>query len=243
MPSLIPPLIPPLVPPLVPQVVVPPVPVINTPLVPPGVTPVVTAGQISPTAGGRPALSPKAALVVGAGLGGDAIAVVYNADGSERGRIDAFPGFTCGVRVGAADVNNDGVPDILAAAGVGGAPHVKVFDGISGAELMSFYAYDASFTGGVFVAGSDLNGDGFAEIITAAGEGGAPHIKVFDGAPGTELTSFFAFDPSFTGGATVGATDLNNDGLADIIVGAGPGGGPHVKVLEGQAYSRPTRTG
>ena len=102
----------------------PPVPVINSPLVPAGVTPVVTPGQISPMAGGRQALSPKAALVVGAGLGGDAVVVVYNADGSERGRLTAFPGFTGGVRVGAADVNNDGHPEILAAAGVGGTPHV-----------------------------------------------------------------------------------------------------------------------
>ena len=108
-----------------------------------------------------------------------------------------------------------------------------MFDGITGTELMSFYAFDASFTGGAFVTGGDLDGDGFAEIITAAGEGGGPHVKVFDGATGIALASFFAFDPLFTGGATVGAADLNNDGLADIIVGAGPGGGPHVKVLEG----------
>jgi hypothetical protein len=88
------------------------------------------------------------------------------------------------------------------------------------------------------VAGGDLNGDGFAEIITGAGAGGGPHVKVFDGQTGIELGGFFAYSPGFRGGVTVGAGNANGDGLVDIVTGAGPGGGPHVKWVEGTSFNQ-----
>jgi hypothetical protein len=142
--------------------------------------------------------------------------------------------FQGGVRVAAGDVNSDGVADIITAAGPGGGPHVKVFDGRSGGELRSFFAYDPAFKGGVFVAAGDVNGDGRADIVTGAGAGAGPHVKVFDGATGAELRSFMAYGPAFTGGVFVAAGDVNGDGAADIITGAGAGGGPHVKVFDGK---------
>ena len=75
--------------------------------------------------------------------------------------------FRGGVRVANADVNGDGVPDIITAPGPGGGPHIKVFDGTDLHLIYSFMAYDIDFTGGVFVAAGDVNGDGKADIITA----------------------------------------------------------------------------
>jgi type VI secretion system (T6SS) baseplate-like injector VgrG/VCBS repeat protein/FG-GAP repeat protein len=159
-------------------------------------------------------------------------------DGRSGATADSFDpygaSFAGGVRVASGDVNGDGVADIITGAGPGAGAHVKVFDGASGAEIRSFFAYGASFAGGVYVAAGDVNGDGWADIITGAGAG-APggHVKVFDGRTGAELRSFFAYGAGFSGGVRVAAGDVNGDGQVDIVTGAGPGAGPHVKVFDG----------
>ena len=87
---------------------------------------------------------------------------------------------------------------LVTGAGPGGGPHVRVFDPLTGEERFGFFAYDASFTGGVRMATADVNCDGVPDIITAAGPGGGPHVRVFDGKTGEQLDgaigSFFAYD-------------------------------------------------
>jgi FG-GAP-like repeat len=98
------------------------------------------------------------------------------------------------VRVAAGDVNGDGVADVVTGAGPGGVPQVKVFDGVAGAEVRSFFAFGPSFGGGVYVAAGDVTGDGKADIVVGADAGGEPHVKVFDAVTGAEVRSFFAYD-------------------------------------------------
>src|SRR5262245_20590671 len=143
------------------------------------------------------------------------------------------PDFRGEVRTALGDVDGDAVADVIAAAGPGGGPVVQVFSGVDGRLLKSFFAYAESFTGGVSVAAGDTDGDGKAEIFTAAGAGGGPHVKVFDAATLAEKQSFFAYAADFTGGVSVACGDVNGDGRADVITGAGAGGGPHVKEFSG----------
>src|SRR5215471_13060747 len=112
---------------------------------------------------------------------------------------------------------------IVTGLGAGGSPVVSVFDATA-TRLESFFAYDALFTGGVRVAVGDVNGDGVPDIVTAAGPGGTPIVKVFDGATAAVIRSFFAFDPGFSGGIYVAVGEVNGDKMADIIVGADAGG-------------------
>jgi hypothetical protein len=118
---------------------------------------------------------------------------------------------------------------IATGAGAGGGPHVKVFDADTGFEVFSFFAYDEGYRGGVRVAVGDVNGDGVPDIVTSPGPGGGPHVRVFSGVDLTPLASFFAFDPAFRSGCTVAVGDLDGDGVAEVVTGAAPGGGPHVR--------------
>ncbi len=112
------------------------------------------------------------------------------------GDIGSFPGFSGSVRVATGDINGDGIGDFITAQGngFGSGSRVRVFDGNSAlfsgtaVEIASFFAYsDAAgpsqnpgFSGGVFVASADFNGDGFDEIVTSAGAGARGHVKVFN---------------------------------------------------------------
>jgi Big-like domain-containing protein/putative Ig domain-containing protein/VCBS repeat protein len=176
-------------------------------------------------------LTAAAQYVIGPGPGGTAPIQLIEPGGTRT--LVAFPGFLGGVSVTLGDVNGDGVADVIAGAGPGGAPHVKVFNGTDLSELASFFAFDPGFTGGVHVAAGDIDGDGRADIIVGAGPGGGPQVRVLSGANLSELASFWAYDPAFDAGVTVAAGDVNGDGRADIVTGAGPGGGPHVRVLSG----------
>jgi 2',3'-cyclic-nucleotide 2'-phosphodiesterase (5'-nucleotidase family) len=186
---------------------------------------------------GDTVLDRQGAFVTGAGAGGQSQFKLMDASGNTMRQARAFGTFNGPVSVAYGYLNNDGIKDIVVAAGPGGGPHVKVFDGLSGNEIASFFAYDASFRGGVNVAVGDLNGDGRLELITGAGAGGGPHVKAFalnfsaGRATTQEVASFFAYAPSFRGGVSVAAGDVNGDGASDIITGAGPGGGPHVKAF------------
>ena len=169
-----------------------------------------------------------------ANTGSGTSVVLYNpVTGESNGNVVPFPGFMGEVRVSRADTNGDGILDMIVSPGNGGGPIVKVIDSATGRTLNQFMAYDPGFTGGIFVSVCDFNNDGFSEIITGAGAGGGPHVKVFDGRTHGEIGSFFAYAPSFTGGVSVATFDFDRDGILDIVTGAGAGGSPHVKVYNG----------
>jgi hypothetical protein len=191
-------------------------------------------------AGGDVAGASASEVVTGAGPGGGPHVRIFTASGTTLGGFMAYgTGFRGGVRVATGDVDGDGDDEIITGAGLGGGPHIKVRTA-GGGTIASFMAYNPSFTGGVFVAAADLDADGDDEIITGAGAGGGPHVRAFDlsfsgsGALTgvSAAASFMAYNPGFRGGVQVGGGQLfPSSSRHEIVTGAGPGGGPHVKVF------------
>ena len=150
--------------------------------------------------------------------------------------LTPYPYFKGEVRVALGD-NSGTSGNIVTAPGAGGGPHVQILDGKTGETRANFFAYDPAFRGGVFIASADFNKDGTDDIITGAGKGGGPHVKIFDGKTLAVLASFYAYDQAFQGGVSVSAYDYNHDGTLDLATGAGPGGSPHVKIFDGTNFS------
>jgi glucose/arabinose dehydrogenase len=174
-----------------------------------------------------------AEFITGVGAGGPPHVKVF--DGQTLQELYSFfaydPAFVGGVFVAGGDVNGDSVADVIVGTATGSS-HIKVYDGATGAEVRSFFAFDRAYLGGITVAAGDLDGDGRAEIIAGTSPGGPPHVVAFDGATGALVQSFFAFDTAFLGGLTLASDDVDGDGLADILVTTRTGP-PHVRALRG----------
>lgn len=143
---------------------------------------------------------------------------------------------TGGVRVASGDVNGDGTPDLIAGSGPGRPTTIVVYDGFSGGELARFVPFELGFTGGIYVAAGDLDGDGRADIVATPDQGGGPRVLVFSGADFGILADFMGIqDDAFRGGARPAIGDVTGDGVLDLVISAGFGGGPRVTVWDGNA--------
>jgi hypothetical protein len=198
--------------------------VLNLPAYPPGAGPPFAAGK-------------QFAFAVGADAGAQPRVTVF---ADEKGAV-AYNFFAYdvrfdgGVRVDMADLNGDGVPDLIVAPGpskdAAGLP-VRVYDGRDLNLLVEFVPFPA-WKGGVYAVGTNLTRDGRA-LLAATAEG-TQHVKVFDLARGKEIDSFFAHDQKVTGGVRIAWGDVNGDGTPDLIAVNGPGNATTVvKVFHGK---------
>jgi hypothetical protein len=167
--------------------------------------------------------------------------------------------FNVGATVAVGDVSNNGFLDIITGADVGN-PDVRVYSGKDIANhvfnpygyslLAQWFPYALQFNVGANVAAGDLNGDGYADVVTGA-TAGNPDVRAYDGkaiATGgfssgnpdaSRIAQFFAFGLNFNVGATVAVGDVNGDGFNDILVGASAGN-PQVKAYNGEAIAAKT---
>ncbi len=185
-------------------------------------------------------LTGTTSFAAGTDTGVAASAKLYNSDKTVVQTVMPFSaGFTGGVRTATADFNGDGINDLVVGSGPGIATDVRIISGTDGKELFAFAPFEASFTGGVYVAAGDLTGDGIPELVVTPDQGGGPRVRVFrSGNPANVVADFFGIaDPNFRGGARAAIGDVNGDGTGDLGVAAGFGGGPRVAVFNGKSLS------
>ena len=99
-------------------------------------------------------------------------------------------------------------------------------------DLTDSFQPFANYKGPINMATGDFDGDGNDELVVSRASG-ATLVKIYDllggGVAGAMLEKFSPFGLP-TRGASVGTGDIDNDGRDELIVGAGPGGTPTVKI-------------
>ena len=179
-------------------------------------------------------------VIVGArfnGAAGDSAGRAYVYSGQTGALLYTFTGEAArdrfGISVsGAGDVNNDGYADVIVGAwlndaGGSDAGRAYVYSGQTGTLLYTFTGEAAYDLFGIFVSGAgDVNNDGFADVIVGAFHNYAGGIHagrayVYSGQTGALLYTFTGEGGNNLFGYSVsGAGDVNNDGFADVIIGA-----------------------
>jgi len=189
-------------------------------------------------------------LLVGPRNGLASLVKITDQDGKKDKEFYAYAkDFKGGVNFTSGDINHDGQSEIITSAGLGGGPHVRIFN-LKGEVIGQFFAFKSNFRGGVNLATADVNHDGSDEIIAAQASGGDSEVKIFNGR-GQFLGSFYAYDNKFKGGLNLATGDVDGDGELEIVTGLAAGKIPEIRIfksigiLQGQflAYPKTFRGG
>lgn len=205
----------------------------------------------------------KAEVIITPDQGGGPVVVVYSGAFLASGSADAaqwtrFYGiddrnFRGGARPALGDMDGDGLPELIVAAGILGGPRVAVYrgSGILASPnqtpqklLGDFFAFENTVRNGAFVSAGDVTGDGKADLAFGGGPGGAPRVRMFDGAalleagpftnlddiPAAQRSNFFAGGADLRGGVRLLFRDVNGDGRAELLAGSGDGEASRIRV-------------
>ena len=136
------------------------------------------------------------------------------------------PGFVVVSDIDAADVNGDGLVDLVAAAGTNGSKTAVIFGNGDGTfRLPPLLLVDPNLSVPQYQEVADYNGDGAPDLALCVGNGtwGLIQIRNGNGAGGFGAPAFYQVPPPLSSIGCVGlvASDLNNDGKPDLNISIG----------------------
>ncbi|PIW36785.1 MAG: hypothetical protein COW24_03810 [Candidatus Kerfeldbacteria bacterium CG15_BIG_FIL_POST_REV_8_21_14_020_45_12] len=97
-------------------------------------------------------------------------------------------------------------------------------------QIASFDPYGSGYSGGVNIAVGALYG-GKKKYIVTGNASGVPEVKIYDMTGNLFNPGCRVYGDGFTGGVNVGVGDLDGDKKQEIVVAAGFGGGPHIRIF------------
>ncbi len=120
-------------------------------------------------------------VITARGKGFEPLVRVHSAEGVFKKEFLAYAKeYNRGVFVASGDLDGNGTDEIVTGTDNGGGPQVQIYGG-DGRWLGTFFAYAKDFRGGVRLSVGNLSDWPGASIIAAAGPGGGPQVRVFNG--------------------------------------------------------------
>ncbi len=145
----------------------------------------------------------------------------------------AYPAnYLGGANLSVADLNKDGRAEIATMPASSASAQIKIFN-YTGKLLSQWLAYEAQLKGEFkLVALNAYSALGSNPIIAvAAGKNMLPYVKIFT-PDGRLINSFMAYEADFNEGINIASADVDNDGQAEIITGAGAGQAPLLSLFK-----------
>jgi len=138
--------------------------------------------------------------------------------------------YTGELHITITDLYRNGRKQVFVSADEGIKAPIKIYSKDGLLRRGDWYPFGIDYTGGYDVALADLGNDFGRHIVVGSGTGKTPTVELFDYAFNFERR-WNAFESSFRGGIDVAAGDVDNDGVEEIIVGAGIGKPPIIRVF------------
>jgi len=175
-------------------------------------------------------------IITSAGPGGSPHIRAFNKEGlaeSDPNKLFAYgENSRQGVFVATGDIDADGLDEIITAPRVGGGPQVRVFEKDGTQRGIEIWPFHPDTRTGINVASGDVDSDGKDEIAMSQSENGQAWVKVYKYNNAKEVVGEWNAFGEATCGASVAMSDIDNDGGDEVIVAAGYGCGPQVKIYE-----------
>jgi len=160
---------------------------------------------------------------------------------------NVFGAVECGATVALGQLDGDSKMELVVGSGAGGDPYVKVFDYDVSSDYGILKPTDIQVSignstdpirTGIDVAAGDTDGDGQDEIAVSNLKNNYSWVGIYDyhneynyNENPTRLQQFKAYG-DYRVGANVEMSDIDSDGTAEVITGAGSTGGPQVRAFE-----------